>query len=109
MTDGIKRDTLSPRLDFYETFPEKHPWKGEMLFMWLIPLDPKTIVGRWRVLVRGKNDCITDCILTIPSKQPNTTISDSICIVLVSLVIQRLFKVCRKKCKGTWQVLCLLI
>lgn len=37
MTDGIKRDTLSPRLDFYETFPEKHPWKGEMLFMWLIP------------------------------------------------------------------------
>lgn len=56
-----------------------------------------------------KNDGTTDCILTIFSEQSNVTIADSVCMVLVSLLIQRWFKVCRRKYKGIWKALCRLM
>lgn len=55
---------------------------------------------------KGKKNVPQTSFLPLFSKQHNVTISDSICIILVSYIFYRWFKVCRKKCIGNWEVLC---
>lgn len=101
----IKREMLSPRLGFMTLSRKSNLRKQRCYSCGRVPYTQRQPLEDGRSLQRKKNDGTTDCILTIFSKQSNVTIADSVCIVLVSLLIQRWFKVCRKKYKGIWKAL----
>lgn len=103
------REMLSLRLGFMTLSHKSILGKQRCYSCGRIPYTQRQSSEDGRSLQRKNNDGTTDCILTIFSEQSNVTIADSVCIVLVSLLIQRWFKVCRKKYKGIWKALCRLM